>query len=257
MGPNVLSEVPFYTSTGGLGVPAHRVSGAEFGHHDVFSFQEGDSFTVQDPNGVQEVFTFSSTDFADLQHVEIGDALSVISSRMSLFQGFEENAHIVFRGLQGGSNAGLELIDGAGSPLAQFALAGGQSAGDGAVRLEVSIPAPECQHPQTPVGSVVGFPYFILASETPGSFDLLGHEVPIGFDATTLDFVQFAGQGILPGFFGNLDANEDGLATLPGRVLKRYYGSQYPDDLNLVYVVMNPERTQVEFVSNVFTVDFQ
>ncbi len=256
-GPNIISEIPFHTQQSTFGVPAHRVSFKEFDHDAVLSFEDGDSFLVRNANGVEENIVLEESDFENIHEVELHHALEVITDKASLLEAFEENSYVIFRGLQGGASAALELVDGTGGPLAQMGISSGLSAGAKNVKFEISVPGLSCGHASE--GELVGKPYILLGSQTPGFSNIGGEVVPFGIDLTTIVLLQIAIQypNALPGFIGHLNETEDAQATLPAKFFQFYYGNQFPDKLYLAYVVMSEDFSTVEYVSNPFTVDFQ
>ncbi len=257
LGSNILASVPFYTQTASFGVPAHRLSTQEFDHGDTIALQDGASFQVQNGAGMTESITFSASDFPDISQAEVEEVAAVISAKSQLLEASVTNAYVVMRGIQGGAAAAIQLADGVGTPLAKLTVPEGTSTGASEVVLDISIPAPLCNHPNMPAGPVAGFPYRVLVSQNLGSSTYFGATTPLALTKVSRDFLRIAAGGHMPGFLDVLDANEDGLATLPGFVLDRYFGDQYPDKLYLAFVVMSPDQTKVEFVSNAFEVDFQ
>jgi hypothetical protein len=255
-GAHIVDEVPFFTHNSSFGVPAYIEATTDIDDGVTVTLHDGDSFSVTSETSQPQTITFTSADFHDISNATPLEIVHAINSQTTLmrtsFQDF-----MVVRGVTGGTNATLQLQDGQGSPLSQIFLPNAITAfGSNNLEIAVSIPGIACGNPTE--GALVGFPYIIFASQTPGSFPYLNQTMPIGYDSTTTLFLNLAQTtSLLPGFTGHLNSTEDSHAELQGHILRDYYGQDFPSKLYLAYAVLRPDMQHVEFVSNVLTIDFQ
>lgn len=248
-GGDVLSSIVYYTSDGNLGVPAY-VIGGEIGDGGDdgagFHLDDGDAFTVTTADGSSETVTFSAADFADIGEATQDEVVAVLDGQLTLAEAALDNGHVVLRGLQGGSSAALILTDGPGSPLAALDVGAGLTSGASDIELTISAPAE--------AGDLSGKPYLLVASTTPGVIPVAGFEVPLLYDATTAQIMRAAQLGVVDGFLGTLDANNDALAVFETDLLAKLYPDGAPPALLFAYVVFDESLSQIEFVSNAFEV---
>lgn len=249
-GPEILREVVFFTSQGLFGVPAYKPGAVEApGHHDPVGLVDGDSFTLMDQAGSVETITFTAADFPDIANAVVADVVSVINAKSSLAQAIDHNGYVALRGVAGGATASLDVADGPGGPLSKLGVGGGQVFGRDDLELTISIPDPNL--------NLAGQTYVVLASTTPGSFTLSGKTIPIGYDALTARFIDFAVNGVAGGFVGTLDGNSDASASLAAAQLQQGFAGGYPDKMYFAYIVLGANQRRIEYVSNAFTVDFR
>jgi len=249
-GPQVLDSVVFYTESGKFGVPSIRPTTEAFDHGHVFQFHDGDSFAVADGSGGRETVVFDAAAFAavgaDIDRARLEDVAAVINAGTDLIEAYVTNEVLAVRGVAGGSASTVDLSDGPGSPLAKLTLPAGPGSGSDDLELELSIPA---DHPV----DLAGHNYWLLLSGTVGAFTFQGHSIPLGIDPTLNLGVLMAASGKLPGFIGQLDAGNDAAVVADGA----WFGAFTPGmELYFSYVVMSPDWSALEFVSNRFTVDF-
>jgi len=258
-GAEILTSVVFDTSSGTFGVPPYQVGGEVLPDHSqniLLSFQDGDSFSVKNEQGLVERIAVTSADFPDLGAVPMDQYLALISERSSILEAWETNNFVCLRGETGGVGSSFKLEDGQGAPLSQLTLGPGLRFGSNDLDLVVSIPADD-HGDEAATHDFPGHPYLILASHTDGQFPLQGNTVPIGFDSTTRVFLQAALHGDAPGFLGLLDHDSDAAATLSAGAIQTAFGPSYPDAAYFAYVVLAPGTLNVVYVSNRFTVDFR
>lgn len=249
-GPQVLDGVVFYTESGKFGVPSIRPTTEPFDHDHAFEFRDGDSFAVATGSGARETIVLDAAGFAavggDIGHAHLEDVAAVINAQADLIEAYVTNEVLVVRGLEGGSASTVDLADGPGAPLAKLTLPAGPGAGSDHLELELSIPA---DHPV----DLAGHNYWLLLSGTPSSFTFQGQPIPLGLDPTLDLGVIMAAGGKLPGFIGQLDAGNDASVVADGG----WFGAFTPGmELYFSYVVMSPDWSTLEFVSNRFTVEF-
>jgi hypothetical protein len=246
-GPEVVTHVSYFQETSPAGIPAYHVSTDEVGHQTPVGLSEGDALTLVGANGSQETIVFSAADFADIASATAEEVLEVLAAKSALADAHEDNGYLVIHGAGGGGSlTSLELQDGAGEPLAKLSFAEGTLSGSDALELQISVP--------TGGPDLAGHPYLILASATPGASQVKGTEIPIGIDGSTREFFALTMQGLLPGFAGRLDVDSDSEATLDLGWIEGVYGPQAtPFDVQFALVVFDPALTQVEYVSNAFT----
>jgi hypothetical protein len=246
-GPEILDGVVFYTGSDHFGVPHIRPSSETFDHHHTFDLDDGDAFSVTTGSGASERIVFRAADFAGgIDQALSTDVAAVINAKAQLIEAHVENEAIVVRGVQGGAASTLDLADGPGAPLAQLALPEGLGQGSDHLELELSIPA---DHPV----DLAGHNYWVLVSATEGSFAFQGAAIPLGLDPTLSLGVQLAASGKLPGFVGTLDAGNDASVVVDGSWLGDFMPGM---ELGFAFVVMSPDWTAVDFVSNRFEVEF-
>lgn len=248
-GTEILSEVIFFTGPGLFGVPAHKVGAAEAPDSGPVGLTDGDAFTIADETGTSETITLTSADFLDIASADLHETLHVINDKASLFEAYEENGFVVLRGLRGGAAKSLDVTDGVGGPLSKMGLGGGLVFGSDDLELTLSIPDPNL--------NLAGRTYLLFASATPGSFTINNKTIPIGLDALTSRFLNFALSGAPNGFLGTLDGNSDATVFLTAANLQAGFAGGYPDKLYFAYIVLGPGNQRVAYVSNAFTVDFQ
>ncbi len=251
LGTEFLTEVTFHTSNGNFGVPPY-VGTEEFNHGRLFQLSEGDGFRITTANGAFEDITFRASDFADITRATHEEVISVVNASTSLVEMSWYKERFLLEGAEAGPSAGISLENLAGNPLPKLKLEESTTAGADDLALEISIPA------GTHAGSAsfVGHPYLLLASTTDGSFQLGGHELPLGLDATSVRFFRATRNGGLPAFTGVLNGTEDAVSVLPGALLQAAFGTAFPERLYLAYVILNPADGALEYVSNRFTVRF-
>jgi hypothetical protein len=249
-GPEVLDGVVFYTQSDKFGVPNIRPSTETFDHDHAFDLDGGDAFTVATQAGAAETIVFEAADFArlgaDIDRAEASAIVAVINSKASLVEAYESNAAIVLRGVEGGSGSTIDLADGPGAPLAKLTVPAGPGAGSDDLELEISIPE---DHPV----DLAGHHYWLLFSGTDGSFSFQGRTIPLGVDPTLNLGVLMAAGGKLPGFVGQLDAGNDASVVAQGSWFSAFAPGM---ELYMAYVVMSPDWSALDFVSNRFTVEF-
>jgi hypothetical protein len=249
-GPEVLDGVVFYTETGKFGVPHVRPSTETFDHDHTFAFADGDSFDVTTNSGATETVVFDAASFqavgSDIGAATAEEVAEVLSAQATLLEAYTANEALVVRGLEGGSSKTLDLTDGTGSPLAKLTLPSGAGAGSDHLDLVISIPE---DHPV----DLAGHNYWLLISGTPGSLSFQGQTIPLGVDATLNLGAVMAASGKLPGFIGQLDAGNDAAATAVGAWFTNFTPGM---KLYFAYVVMSPDWSTLDYVSNRFTVDF-
>jgi hypothetical protein len=249
-GPEVLDGVVFYTESGKFGVPHIRPTTGEFEEHQEFDLDEGDAFSVVTESGAAESVVFTAADFAatggDIDHAQLSDIATVINTKAALIEAYEMNEALVVRGVAGGSASTIDLADVTGSPLAKLTLPAGVGAGSDHLDLELSIPE---DHPV----NLAGHNYWLLISGTPGSFSFQGQAIPLGMDPTLNLGVLMAANGTLPGFIGQLDAGNDASVVADGSWFTNFTPGM---ELYFAYVVMSPDWSALDFVSNRFTVKF-
>jgi hypothetical protein len=246
-GPEVLTNVNYFKEASQAGIPAYHLSTDEVTHGAVIPLAEGDGFTLTGTGGIAETVVFEAADFADISNATVEEVVQAIAQKSTLAEASEDNGYLVMHGDEaGGSGTSLGLEDGPGAPLAKLSFGAGTLAGSDTLDLEISVPS---GGPNLPFQ-----PYVILTSATPGTFLQKGVEVPLGKDASTREFLSLALQGLLPGFAGRLDANSDSRATLDLTWIDAIYGtSQAPYDVRFAVVVFSPDMSQVDYVSNAFT----
>jgi hypothetical protein len=266
-GHDILQSVVYVTSGPLIGVPPYFASDRAFGHHETLSFTDGDSFGVAGTGDSTETVVLRAADFADIANVPLEEALAVINAKSALVRAFEANAFVMFRGQRGGPGATVELTDGNGAPLARLAHASRSLAGARDVVLDLSIPEEEHAAGGNHGESLAGHPFIVLVSRVDGTFDLLGSEIPIGFDplvwqtlgqsgAPSLARLDVARLGGLASFTGRLNENEDALFSLREPDMLRLFGGTWPDRVHLAFIVLSEDRDEIEFVSNRFTIEF-
>ncbi len=265
----ILSEVKFFTNVGTFGVPPYQHGEAEAEHDDTITLAHGDSFSVMDASGSSETIVFESSDFPDIANATFEEVEDVISAKSALVEAFHFNDFVILQGMQGGETASLTVVDGAGSPLSKLGVLPGVSSGSRDLLLDISVPAGPLdggasglEHDDDDHGDgdhgLAHAPYVLFVSATPGSFNLLGHEVPIGVDALTVDALIAALNFQLPGFYGWLNDTEDAQVTLAGDLLEQAFApASYPDALYFSYVVLSEELNEIKYVSNRFTLHFE
>jgi len=248
-GGDVLSSITYYASSGNLGVPAYVIGGELEDDGDDeggFALADGDTFSVANTDGVTETVTFSEADFADIGAATQDEVVAAIAAQLTIADVALDNGHIVVRGLEGGPSATLVLSDGTGAPLAALDLEAGVTNGASDIELTISVPAE--------IGDLSGKPYLLVASTTPGTIPVAGFEVPVAYDTTTAQVLRAAQLGLLDGFLGELDANNDALATFETDLLAPLFPNGLPTSLLFTYVVFDDELTGIEYVSNAFEV---
>jgi hypothetical protein len=250
-GPEVVTNVTYFKETSQAGIPAYHVSTGEVGHQTPIGLSEGDTLTLHGTGGSSEAIVFSAADFADIASATAHEVLEVLAAKSALADAHEDNGYLVIHGADGGGSAtSLGLQDGPGAPLAKLSFAEGSLSGADALELQISVP--------TGGPDLAGHPYLILVSATAGTSQVKGTEIPIGIDGSTREFFALTMQGLLPGFKGRLDANSDAEATLDLAWIEGVYGPQAtPFDVQFALVVLDPALTQVEYVSNAFTLHVQ
>ncbi len=253
MGEDILTEVVFYTDTGTFGVPPYVHGDVEIAHGTPIALSVGDSFSIQDEKGQIETIVFDSGDFATPGFIYIEDLVATIAEKATLADAFFENGYVFFRGFEGGAGQSLELVDGVGAPLSKLGVAQSLQLGSKNIDLEVSVPADEPGDDHTDLGD---HPYVVLASTKDGSFSFGGFQIPLGVDVTFVTALDLALDGALPGFVGNVDDHGDASVTLDGGLLEQAFTGGAPDELYFAFVVLSKDLSEVEFVSNRFTVDF-
>lgn len=251
-GPEILEEIHYIKNGLAVGVPPYHLTTAEVDHHAIFQLADGDGFQLVGPGGQQETITFDAADFADIGNAEIGDILDVINAKSQLAVAGDPNGYVMLRGVDGGAGSSLELIDGPGAPLSKIGFLDGVLSGSDKIPLELSVPLGD-----SPI-SLIGHPYVMFVSATPGSFGLGGKTVPIGLDGSSMVFLDLSlSHPGLRNFRGRLNTTEDSKAQLDPNLIDLVYGSATPSEMYFAYAVFAPDFKTVEYVSNAFTVHIQ
>lgn len=193
--------------------------------------------------------TFRRSQFVDIHNATPDEIIDAISEQLTNATVYEDNGHLVMVGNKPGETAQLTIANRNGTPIDKIALPADPTTGSTPVELVLSIPATD-----DPAFNFAGDRYRFVVSTTAGSSVVDGITVPLQIDAATTTFDTLAGSGQLPGFTGNLDANDDGAALLSADAVALAFGATPPAQLFLAYIVYD-ELNQAEYVSNVFTVD--
>ncbi len=252
-GAEILDSVVFYVDNQKFGVPHYRVALSQTDHHATLDFDPGDVFTVSDQTGATETILFEADDFVagsggSIDVVHMHDLVAFLNAESNLIEASHENETLVLRGKSGGSSSSLTLQDGSGSPLSTMSLSAGIGFGKDDLDLEVSIPSDSGL-------DLPGQPYLVVASLTPGSFDLGGGlSLPFAVDALTTSSLKLSASGALPGFFGFLSGTSDASVVLAG---SNFAGMQTGQQIYLAYVALTPDLYGIEYVSNSFTISVQ
>jgi len=260
-GSEVLTNVTYVTSGPQQGVVVY-VKGHD--HEIVHHLHGSYGFDVSDHTGATENVTFAEFQFPDIHNVPQQDAVDAINEQLTIAEAVVLNGHIFLRGTAGGDGASLTLTDQVGGVLGNLGLDPGTHTGATDIRLTVSIPAeddggPDGGHPHEldHAGALAFHPYLIVASTSDGMIDAgNGHHVPFAWDATSEHVLRATEAGLVDGFFGWLDGNEDAEAVLSAETLAQMWPQGLPERVELALVVFSPDLGQVEFVSQVFGVDF-
>ena len=88
------------------------------------------------------------------------------------------------------------------------------------------------------------------------SIQLGEHVLPIGRDRTTRLGLRLVDTGALPSFQGHLDANADAVATFDTDYLDLMFDT-VPSEIYFAYIVFSMDGSEIEFVSNRFTLRVQ
>lgn len=192
---------------------------------------------------------FRPSQFADIDAATPDEIIEAINSQLVNGEAYEDNGHLVIVGNRVGAQAVLEIAAQNGTPLDVLAVPPGPVAGAAPVELTLSIPAGD-----DPAFVFAGDRYRIVASASAGSSDVDGATVPLQTDAATAAFDALFAAGQLPGFQGNLDGNDDGRAFLSVDAVRAAFGATLPPQVFLTFLVYD-ENNQVEYVSNLFTVN--
>lgn len=249
-GENVLKEITVYLNGGIAGVPPTVLSLTETSHH-ISGLAHGESFQIQDHSGAVQTVVFDQADFTNIHHASDHEIVDAINAQITIAQASAQNGHFVFEGRLGGGEAtDLTLIDGAGSPLQDLSVVGSDGhrrtrVGFDDVTLTLSAPAGE---------PLEGQPYILFASDVAGDWHRDGHVIPVLPTATMRDFYNATLDGRLSTFVGQLDDNADGTAVLPLDTLRDLLGPNPPAEIHLAYVVLTPDGSSIDFVSNQFTI---
>jgi hypothetical protein len=251
-GAEALDSVVFHVQSGNFGIPHYRLSVVEFDHHHEFDFDHGDRFIVSDGSGATETIVLEAQDFiggmgGDIDHVHMHDLVDVVNDKSSLIELSEQNEKLVVQGLVGGAAAAINLVDDQGGPLSKLTVAPGVGFGADNLDMVVSVPSESGLN-------LPGQPYFTLVSATPGTFGFGGKDIPLAFDSLSANAFLLAAAGQLPGFFGVLNGNSDAAFQINGQLFSNV---QAGAKLYLAYVVMSNDLSQVDFVSNPFTINYQ
>lgn len=254
-GTEILTKIKWYTSFGNEGVPAYHVGD----DHHTYVLQSNSTFSVHDHGGATQSVTFDASQFASLAAATPEEVADAINAQLTIGRALVDNNTIVIRGVTGGSNASLDLVDGAGSPLATLGLAPATVPGSDAIDLTLSIPL-EDEHEDTPAPpheDLAHHPYLVIASATPGTTVVDGHEIPLALDAFTTLTLRGTQLGKFPGFVGELDDNSDATATFDAALAHATLPGGLPPRLYFAYVVFSEELDAIEFVSNAFEVEVE
>lgn len=255
-GPNVLSSITYYAQQDSFGVAPHQRTHAEVDHHASFDLSSGASFLVDLGAGqAPEQLVLNANEFAQPGHVQLGTLLATLNAKSQKADFFDANGYVFARGLVGGASEQLALHEVSGGLLAQIGFQAGPQFGSDALQLELSIPAPGTSG--TPAIDLAGRPYLLLASTSTGSFSAFGKQIPLALDAALTGFLDAALGGALPGFTGVLDAQADGEARIEKALFQSVQAASLPNALYLAYVVLKPDFSGIDFVSNRFSVTIQ
>lgn len=247
-GSDVLSAVVYHATTGKVGVPAYVLSGGEI--EGTLALSEGAAFAIADAAGKTDHVVFHATQFQDVGAATLDEVVASLNAQLTVATAFEDNGHLVLRGLEGGAQSLLDARDGQGSPLAALSLPSVPVHGSDSIALQLSIPADASGGPD-----LSGHPYFLIASRTPGTTDVGGKQLPIALDAATALVLRATAAGALPGFQGSLDAGSDAVAEFRPKVLNAIAGGAVPDHVYFAFAVLAKDLGKVEFVSNRFTLE--
>lgn len=237
-GPEIMSTITVFKSTS-TGIPAYVVSHDEVDH--VIAVPVGASFQISDGLGNNDFVTIPNT-FPDPNNAHLDDVVDELNEQLSVATLREENGHLVFEGKNGGASAQLQLSEGVGGALASLQFSNGTVNGKNNIPLVLSIPAEKKL-------DLSGHPYFLLASSTLGTTVIGNKHLDIVLDTTTSQFLRATKAGVLPGFFGVLNATSDASTTLLPSLLPNQVGAE----TYFQYVVLTPDLTSIAYVSNVFT----
>jgi hypothetical protein len=250
-GTEILTSITMFLEPTNEGVPAYLV--AEDEHEHEVELAHGDSFFVYDQTGKIEQVVFDQADFQDITQADPHEIVAAINKQLTIAEAKSDNSYFVLRGIVGGSDNRIAVRDFTGAPLEKLHLPEVVVFGNEDVVLTLSIPEPDPGHGH-PDDHLAGHPYFVMASSTDGSFVFKGEEVPIGRDATMLQFMRAMRSGVVEGFVGRLDDHQDAEATLPAGSIQKVLNGNVPDELYFAYVVFSMDMSSVEFVSNRFTI---
>jgi len=255
-GTDVLSSITYFVQQGSFGVVPHQRTHHEVDHHASFDLSAGASFLVDVGAGQpQEQVVLNANEFTRPGDVHLDTLLAALNAKSQKADFFDANGYVFARGLVGGASEQLALHEVSGGLLAQIGFEPGPQFGSDALHLELSIPAPGTGG--APSIDLAGRPYVLLASTSTGSFTAFGKQIPLALDASLTGFLNAAWGGVLPGFVGVLDAQADGQARIEKAMFESVPAASLPNALHLAYVVLKPDLSGIDFVSNRFTVTIQ
>lgn len=282
-GYEIVDKIVFVESEGLTGVPAFVVGGED----ETYELTAGDSFKVMRTDGVFDTVTFDAADFVDIQNATLDEVADAVSAQLTVAQFGELNGFLTFTGLEGGADASLTLANLTGLPLEDLQFTPDTTFGTKDIEFTISVPAPEGhghggdhgdgghpasaadggdhgdghgghEHPGQDQGNANGLAgkrYVLVLSTTEGATGIGGLELPVAFDATTALGLRATNLGLLPGFVGKLNENEDEWATFPSDLLPLFFPEGNPESLYFAYAVFDFDLTP-EYVSNRFEVRF-
>jgi len=251
-GTEILSEVVFHTASVKFGVAPHVLG---TGDHTVKLSAGHSSFAITDTNGNTQTIDIDGSAFANPAVVDLHEVVEQIEAQLTVAEVTITGNTLVFRGKDGGSTSTLTLADGPGAPLAALEVVPGLTSGADNIELSLSIPLPE-ENEDAPgeILDLAHHPYVVVLSTTEGSTGVGGFQIPVAFDAVTELGIRATNLGLLPGFFGQLDANSDALVTFDSDLLAKLFPAGLPAKLHFAYVVLDPAFSKIEFASNRFDV---
>lgn len=251
LGSETLTEILYVAKSGKIGVAPH-VIGTEDPSVDVLPHS---SFTVTDADGNSETVTVLGGMFANPAQADVQEVVEALGSQLTLAEMVLVNDTLVIRGKDGGAASSLTLTEGTGGLLGSLGILSTTAVGTDDIEISLSIPSADGHHHHHETGSsLAGHAFYMILSTTEGVTNVAGKQIPVLFDATTSLGIRAMNLGLLPGFFGHLDANEDAVATFDTALLPKLFPDQLPERLFLTFVVFNETLTGLDYVSNRFDV---
>lgn len=243
---NFLSKIVFFNEPGNFGVPAYTMGMDAL----TYDLSDGASFSVSD-GGASQTVVFQSSQFADIDQASMDEVIDAINGQLTIGHVLMDTGMLMVRGVAGGPDAQLTLTDGPGAPLAALAVPPATILGTEDIELLLDTEAAGMAMDEGEA-QFMHLPYFVAMSHTPGTTDVLGAQVPIAIDTTTLLGLRATQFDLLPDFVGEIDHHGMANATFDTKLLAKLYPSGTPASLYFAFVVFSADFSRIVFVSNRF-----
>jgi len=253
---NFLTRLLYFSQPGNTGVPAYTMVDPTAGMGG-FALSEGASFQVVDQEGVTESVTFMAEMFTDIGAATMHEVVHAVNEQLGIALAFEDSGMLMLRGVTGGADSALTLVDGPGAPLAALGFA--EETVSGAADIELALATDLMPMGMGDGGGqgaeLMHLTYAIVLSTTPGSTDLGHHELPMVVDDVTLLGLRIAQFGLAEGLVGELSHHGTAEAVFPSALLPKMFPQGLPEELYFAFVVFSEAADEIVFVSNRFDLE--